>query len=198
MDSLRQRYNEILSRMEQAALRAKRDSKDITLVCVSKKQSVESMKALEAIYAENATAPVFGENYVQEIKAKRPELDAQSKIHLIGPLQSNKVKEAVALCDTIESVHSEKILKIINHEAEKLGKVQSIYLQVNISQDVQKSGFLESDLSRVLPILPQLSFLSLKGLMTITQWYDKAELARPDFAKMFEVRRKLIINFPEY
>ena len=164
----------------------------INLVAVSKLKPVELLQEYQ-VAAEKAGIPViFGENYVQEFRAKKPLLRGSYEAHLIGPLQSNKAKDAVSIFDVIESVHTEKIARVINREAAKLGKTQRIYLQVNISNDSGKSGFTPDQVITFLrESFDQLTNLKLEGLMTITALYEVVEDARPDFKALTKLAEKI-------
>jgi pyridoxal phosphate enzyme (YggS family) len=132
---------------------------------------------------------IFGENYVQELKAKRAEMGPVAEFHLIGPLQSNKIKEAVRNADVIQSVHSLSILQGIAQEASRQAKRQRVFLQVNIGNDPAKSGFSADSLTTVFDALGSLSAsIEVLGLMTITPYYESAEAARSDFARMAALR----------
>ena len=115
----------------------KAKSENVVLVAVSKTRPLEDVLA-----AYNEGARVFGENRVQEMEAKfssdRPE---DMKVYLIGQLQSNKVKKAVALADRIESVDSIKLIDKIESECSKIGKRIEVLLEVNSSGEENKSGF---------------------------------------------------------
>jgi pyridoxal phosphate enzyme (YggS family) len=145
---------------------------------------------------ERGIPVVFGESYVQELKAKRNELDKSGLVgefHLLGPLQSNKIRDAVRFADLIESVHSLKIIDGIAKEARAAGKRQSIFLQVNIGRDPQKSGFSKEQLSEACHAVGVYrDCLALRGLMTITPYYPVAEDVRADFRAFNEFRRKLL------
>ena len=177
---LGRRLSEIRLRIKSAAERAGRDPGGIALVAVSKRQPVEKMRQLQQLYGPEPV--VFGESYVQEFKGKKDRLVPPFASHLIGVLQRNKAKDAVRLFDVIQSVHSEEIAQALDHEAGKNGKVQRIFIQVNISQDQAKSGFFP-DAARefVCQQLGKLTSLSCQGLMTITRLYAEAEHARDDF-----------------
>ena len=182
----------IRERIKTAALRAKRDPGDITLVAVTKKQPLSKIQEYCSCLAAESLKPVIGENYVQEFRDKRSELPENIEAHLIGPLQSNKVKLAVSLFDVIESVDSLKVAKLIDKEARKIGKIQEVLLQVNVSSDPAKSGFGIGDLSEELfGEIKQLSNLKIAGLMTITQFYDDAEQARADFRRLKTISEQI-------
>ena len=193
MQSVAERLDVVASLLTQAAERAARSPASITLVAVSKKQSVESMRAYAVAAKARGIPVVFGESYVQEFKAKRQELGDVGQFHLIGPLQSNKIKDAVRCADVIESVHSRKVFDGIAKEAAALGKRQSIFLQVNIGKDPNKSGFTAEEIPEMCAVAAHLAqHVRLLGLMTITPYYDVAEEARGDFRAMHELRQRLV------
>ncbi len=136
----------------------------VVLLAVSKTKSYE--KVLEA-YSDGAR--LFGENRVQEIEKKFPLVRPEGmKVYLIGQLQRNKVKKAVALCDRIESVDSLELLEKIDSEAGKIGKRMEILFEVNSSGEEQKSGFrTESELINAVRRAGTLPNISLIGLMTV-------------------------------
>jgi pyridoxal phosphate enzyme (YggS family) len=188
-----ERLDTVLETIAAAAARSGRVRRDITLVAVTKTHPVSILREFSKHAAERSEPVIFGENYIQEIKAKRPEIEPSAEIHLIGPLQSNKVRDAVKLCDVIQSAHSLKVLEQIAAEAGRISKRQRIYLQVNISDDAAKSGFCEDELPTAIQLVRQSSAtLQLEGLMTITAFYDHPQDARPDFRKMAELRERLV------
>ena len=104
---------------------------------------------------------------MQEAKHKQEALGKHGYWHLIGHLQTNKARQAVALFDLIESVDSEHLLAAIDKEAERIGKVQDILLQLNIAHEEQKSGLDKEDYLALLPKLPEYKHVRLRGLMVI-------------------------------
>ncbi|MCL4135478.1 UNVERIFIED_CONTAM: hypothetical protein GTU68_035798 [Idotea baltica] len=154
------------------------------------------MKAWINFCDENNIEIIFGENYVKEYADKKAELTGNFKTHLIGPLQSNKVKKAVEIFDCIQSVHSEKVLKLINKEAEKLNKEMDVFLQVNISEDEAKSGFQKEELVEIFnkDFINKLANINIAGLMCITAFYENKEDVRPDFIKMCEIKKELELS----
>ena len=126
--------------MEAAKARRRSDLKDdVRLVAVTKNHDAEAMR--EAIAAG---AEIVGESRVQEAEKKYVLFRNTVEWHLIGHLQTNKAKQAVRIFDVIESVDSEKLANAINKEAEKIGKMQDILVQVNLAREQQKSGVIES------------------------------------------------------
>lgn len=190
-----ERLDAVLETISRAVNKRGRSRSDVTLVAVTKTHPIAVLHEFATHAAERGIPSIFGENYIQEIKAKRPEVDPSAEIHLIGPLQSNKVRDAVALCDVIQSVHSLKILELVAKEAARISKRQRIYLQVNISSDPGKSGFREDELPSVLEKVIALGDpLRLEGLMTITAFFDDPEHARPEFKRMAELRESLVVR----
>lgn len=185
---LRARLLELEERISCAARRSGRETQPIKLVAVSKKQPIELMLELEELYRCRNSRPTFGESYVQEFKKKKDQLSAGSETHLIGPLQSNKVRDAVRLFEVIESIHSAQIARAVCQEAQKINKRQRVLLQVNISDDPAKHGFLRRQLGEfIAQELPALENLDFLGLMTITRFYPKPEDVRPDFRALKEL-----------
>jgi pyridoxal phosphate enzyme (YggS family) len=187
------RLNEILARIAEACARQPPQGQPVRLVAVSKRQPIERVRALYSALPLIPNSPplILGENYVQEWAEKREELPPPSEVHLIGPLQSNKAREAVRLFDVIESVHSSKLVTLISKEAQRANKVQRIFLQVNISGDSAKSGFSPDEIPKALEQVRALPALSLEGLMTITREYATPEEARGDFRAMRSLRDRL-------
>ena len=125
-------------RITEAARNAGRQPDAVTLVCVSKTHPVEAVRA-----AITAGQWVFGENRVQEAKAKFPALKAEFpdlRLHLIGPLQSNKVRDAVALFDVIETLDRPKLARALAEEMARAGRRPAVLIQVNIGREPQKAG----------------------------------------------------------
>lgn len=178
-------FQSVKEKIAKAASAAVRDPEIISLITISKRRSLEDMQALLDAYPEQI---IFGENFVQEFEVKKPLLKGNFQSHLTGPLQSNKAKKAVALFDVIETVHSLKIAKAISKEAKKINKIQEVFLQVNISEDTAKNGFLAEELESTLPEILALDNLRVTGLMCITRLYDNPEEVRADFIKMRKLR----------
>lgn len=182
----------VLDSIESAAKAAGRSASDIVLVAVSKKKALADLLAYEMAARERGVPCVFGENYLQELKAKRVGIGDSSRFHMIGPLQSNKVKEAVLYSDVIESAHSEKVLTLIADHAQQLAKRQKVMLQVNIGKDISKSGFDHSAVVAAITLAAsRQESLELIGLMTITPYEAEPEETRVYFRAMRELRDTL-------
>ena len=138
---------------------------DGLLVAVSKTFGAD---AIEPVIA--AGQKVFGENRVQEARAKWPALKESRpdiELHLIGPLQSNKAAEAVALFDVIETVDREKIARAIKTEMDKQGRAVRLYVQVNTGLEPQKAGIAPDDTAKFVSLCRDELGLSIEGLMCI-------------------------------
>jgi pyridoxal phosphate enzyme (YggS family) len=194
-DNLHTRMIDVQQRIAAAAARAKRNLTSVRLVAVSKHQPVgliQEYLTLCSACGKGAPAPIIGENYVQEFRTKCVELKGVFEAHLIGPLQRNKAKDAVMLFDCIEAVPSWAVLEAINAAATNLGKVQRCFLQVNISHDDAKSGFVGALLlEEIHERLFSLSSIRVEGLMTVTKFYENPEDARPDFKRLAELARQI-------
>ncbi len=165
----------------EAALQNRKEAKltgdAVTLVAVTKNHAPEVITEALSLGVE-----CIGENRVQEAKHKKEVLPEGGKWHLIGHLQTNKARQAVSLFDLIESVDSERLLALLNEEAERLGKVQDILLQLNIAKEEQKTGFTKEEYLEVLPKLDAYKNIRVRGLMVIAQATSNVEETRPVFA----------------
>ena len=185
------RLQVVLEGISRAALRAGRDPNSIKLVAVSKTQSESAMRELALALNEAGRSIIFGENYVQEFKKKAAEF-SNAEVHFIGSLQRNKAKDAVKLFSCIQSVDSFELAEAVNREAGKISKIQDILLQINISNDSAKGGIPSSEtLLLAKKVVTELKNIRLLGLMTITKFYEEAELAREDFRALKKLSRIL-------
>ncbi|CAA6604874.1 conserved hypothetical protein [Rhodospirillaceae bacterium LM-1] len=156
---------EVKTQIAQASLRAGRAVGDVALVAVSKTHDADRIRP-----ALLAGQRVFGENRVQEAKAKWPALRAEFpnlELHLIGPLQTNKVKEAVALFDVIESLDRPSLAEALAKEMGKQGKRPLCLVQVNSGAEPQKAGVLPTDADAFIEDCKTRWRLPLAGLMCI-------------------------------
>lgn len=149
----------------------------ITLVAVTKNHPVEYMKEAAA-----AGITDVGENRVQEALQKLEAFpENQLKWHLIGHLQTNKAKHAVEHFDLIHSVDSEHLLKAVNKEAAKIGKVQDILLQVNVAREESKFGMEVEEFPAMCELAKSLANVRVQGLMCIAPNFEHVEDVRPIF-----------------
>lgn len=171
---------------------AKQTGDSVTLVAVTKNHAPEVITEALSLGVE-----CIGENRVQEAKHKKEVLPAGGKWHLIGHLQTNKARQAVALFDLIESVDSERLLALINDEAGRIGKVQDVLLQLNIAKEEQKTGFTKEEYLTVLEKLGEFKNIRLRGLMVIAQACSDIEETRPVFAAGYRAFCRLKETYPE-
>ena len=182
--SVLERYAEIRARMAKAAKEAGR-ADEATLVAVTKTFDAEDIvPVLETGHR------VYGENRVQEAEGKWPALRERFpglKLHLIGPLQSNKAADAVALFDVIETVDREKIARSLKAEMDKQGKQLPLYVQVNTGLEPQKAGIAPDDTARFVALCRDELGLKIEGLMCIP---PADENPGPHFALLRKLARE--------
>ncbi|MGD1019495.1 MAG: YggS family pyridoxal phosphate-dependent enzyme [Verrucomicrobiia bacterium] len=186
MSAIADNIKVIDQRIQAAADRAGRDRSEITLISISKAIEPE---AVEAALAAGQT--VFGESKVQEARAKIPVVSGRARWHLVGHLQTNKARDAVALFDVIHSVDSRKLADELNKWSERAGKTQAILLEVNVSGEASKFGLKPEDLESTLTAINQLPRLEVRGLMTVAPYATEAAEARPYFRRLRELRDAL-------
>ena len=172
----------VRARIDKAARGAGRETGAVVLVAVTKVHGPERIEpALEAGHR------VFGENRVQEAHAKWPALKARYRdveLHLIGPLQTNKVKEAVALFDVIETLDREKLARALARETEKTGRCLRVYVQVNTGEEAQKAGVAPDETDALVALCRDELGLEVAGLMCLPPVEDEAGL---HFALLAEI-----------
>jgi PLP dependent protein len=176
------RLAEVRERISRAARDCGRDPDAVTLVCVSK-----TFEADAILPALEAGERVFGENRVQEAQGKWPALRERFPdldLHLIGPLQSNKSEDAVALFDTIETVDRPKIAAALAKAIEKSGRHPRLYVQVNTGAEPQKAGVLPEEADAFLASCRGEHGLTISGLMCIPPVDDQAS---PHFALLAKI-----------
>lgn len=188
--TISENFQEISHQIAQAEAQAGRAPGSVTLVAVSKVHSPEAI--LEAV---EAGALIFGENRVQEARAKIPLLPSRLQWHLIGHLQSNKVRQALPLFERIHSVDSLDLARDINRIAGELGLFPKILLEVNVAGESTKFGFKPDTLREQMEEILKLDRLALDGLMAIPPFTPKAEESRPYFVALRECRDRLAEEF---
>jgi pyridoxal phosphate enzyme (YggS family) len=180
------RLARIRERIAAAARRSGRDPAEIALVGASKLQPVS---ALAEAYAAGLRR--FGENRVQEGRAKVPDLPGDIEWHLLGPLQSNKVRPAVELFTFFHAVDRPSIAEALDAEARRRGKVLTGLLEVNLGGETSKHGFAPETLDAESAPLAALDHLRIAGLMAIPPPGDDAEASRPWFRRLAGLRDEL-------
>jgi pyridoxal phosphate enzyme (YggS family) len=180
----------IRKQIDAAAAACGRNSAEITLVGVSKKQSVEKMRQ-----AIDAGLTDLGENYIQEAVDKIEAIGKPSACwHFIGHLQSNKARFAVQYFDLIHTVDKIKLAKEIDKQAKKIDKRQKILLQVNIAEEETKSGAGAGEVVELAQAVTQFDHLELQGLMCMPPYSDDPEEARPYFRHLAGIREQIVAS----
>jgi len=176
-----QRLKEVRGRIDAAAARAAREPEDVTLIAISKTQPDARIEAALA-----AGQRVFGENRVQEAEAhwaaRRESVD-DLELHLVGPLQTNKVRDAVALFDVIQTVDRPKLAEHLAREFARAGTPRRCFIQVNTGEEPQKAGVVPAEADGFIAACRALE-LPVEGLMCIP---PADEPAPPHFALLGEI-----------
>ena len=180
--SIAMNYAEVKSRMEAACVRAGRDPKEVTLIAVSKTKPVSML-----MEAYEAGARTFGENKVQEITEKFPQMPEDAKFHMIGHLQTNKVGQVIEKAVLIHSVDSVHLAEKIEKEAAKRNMVKEILLEVNVAEEDSKFGLKMEEVIPTLEIIKTFPHVCVKGLMTIAPFVEDAEENRKYFKELYQL-----------
>ena len=166
----------IRNQIVNAAKKSGRLLQDISIIGVTKTIDVDRM---EMLYDEGIIS--FGENKVQELMDKYDRFQNRIKWHLIGHLQTNKVKYIVGKVELIHSVDSIDVLGEIDKRAKKLGIIQNVLIQVNVSGEETKYGFSPDEVAHVIEVAKDYKSIKVKGLMTMAPNYENVENTRPVF-----------------
>jgi pyridoxal phosphate enzyme (YggS family) len=183
-DHIAGNLTQVRARIAGAAQEAGRDPGDVALVAVSKTHPAAAVEAALA-----AGQSLFGENRVQEAQGKFPALKAAHpglRLHLIGPLQTNKAKDALALFDVIETLDRPKLARALAKEADKAGRLPDCYIQVNTGEESQKAGILPAEADAFIAECRALD-LPVQGLMCIPPVDEEPAL---HFAFLREIARR--------
>lgn len=174
---------ENLARIQQriiaAARHAGRDPGEIKLVAVSKHFSADLIREAFA-----AGQTIFGENYIQEVAEKRKLLPKEISLHFIGHLQRNKAKLAAENCTVIETIDSFNLARTLNNHLLLAQRAMEVLIQVNIANEVGKSGIAAEETLQLLTQMQDLSQLKVSGLMTIPPFSKDPEDSRPYFRNL--------------
>jgi len=182
MDLLRN-INSVRERIAAACARAGREPSSVTLVAVTKGQPPELISE-----AARLGLTLFGENKIQEAKAKIPLCLGRLRWHFIGHLQTNKCREAVELFEMVQSVDSLHVAEELNKRAEQAAKTLPILMEVNIVGEASKFGYRPEKLRTELSQLNALPRLEIHGLMTVPPWSSEPENVRPVFRQLRELK----------
>jgi pyridoxal phosphate enzyme (YggS family) len=175
----------VQQRITAACERAGREPSSVTLLAVSKNHPPEVVSE-----ATRLGLTFFGENKVQEAKAKIPLCPGRLRWHMLGHLQTNKCRDAVELFEMIQSVDSLHLAEEINKRAEQASKTMPILLEVNAGGEASKFGYGPEKLLEDLPRINQLGRLEIHGLMTVPPWSPNPEKVRPIFRQLRELKTK--------
>lgn len=177
----------VLERISEAAAKCGRDPRGIKLLAASKAQSASRIR--EAIAAG---IRLFGENYVQEAKAKKEIIQDPVEWHMIGHLQRNKVRVALNLFDLIESLDSVELARELDKEGKRQGKTVRAFVEVNLGGEESKSGIAKEKVASLLQEAGALSHVRVEGLMVVPPFKEDAEEARPYFRGLRELEADLM------
>ncbi len=183
----------IRQRIRAACDRTGREANSVTLLAVTKSHPPEVVQE-----AAKLGQIFFGENKVQEAKAKIPLCPGKLRWHFIGHLQSNKCRDAVELFEMIQSVDSLSLAQEINRRAEQAAKRMSVLIEVNVAGEASKFGYQPDRLLAELKAINVLPRLEIRGLMTLPPWSPEAEESRPHFRRLRElkVRAEQVLGAP--
>jgi pyridoxal phosphate enzyme (YggS family) len=181
-DEIRERLARVREQIARAAERTGRSEKDITLIAVSK--TFDSQTVQQAVLAG---ASDLGENRVQEAITKAPKVTGDVRWHLIGHLQSNKVRHAVEIFSVIHSVDRADLVARLDRIAGEIGRKPQILVQIDLAHEPTKSGADENDLPAIVEALDSARHLELSGLMTLPPFFESPEKTRPYFRKLREI-----------
>ncbi len=176
---IRENLSEVQNHIKNAISRCGRNESEVCLIAVSKTKPVELiMEAYEAGIRD------FGENKVQELVSKYEEMPKDIRWHMIGHLQTNKVKYIVDKVCLIHSVDSVKLAKEISKEAQKRGIICDILLEVNVADESSKFGISCEEVPETVETIAALPGIRIRGLMTVAPYVDDPEKNRPVFRKL--------------
>mgnify|MGYP000279956865 FL=1 len=178
---IKENLDQVRETINAACIRAGRRPEEVTLIAVSKTKPVPM---LEEAYA--AGTRDFGENKVQEILAKKPELPQDIRWHMIGHLQRNKVSQVIGNAVMIHSVDSLRLARQIEAEAAKKEVDVDILLEVNVAREESKYGFMLEEVEDAVMAIKDFPHVHIKGLMTIAPFVDNPEENRGIFKKLYE------------
>ncbi|MBI5144757.1 MAG: YggS family pyridoxal phosphate-dependent enzyme [Candidatus Omnitrophica bacterium] len=196
---IKENIAKIRERIGLVCSRVNRDYKEITIIAVSKGRSAQE---IEEVIEAGITD--IGENKIQEAILKYNDITSQRanaqriKWHMVGHLQTNKVKEAVKIFDLIQSVDSLRLAQEIDKQAAKINKIQDILIEVNVAQEASKFGLKPEETIPAVKEINKLKNVNIKGLMTIAPIVDHLEESRPYFKKLKELLEELNARRPTH
>ena len=179
---VREQYLEVKEKIERACRRVGRDPKEVTLIAVSKTKPAEMLRE-----AYEAGARDFGENKVQEILEKKPQMPEDTRFHMIGHLQRNKVHQVIDKAVLIHSVDSLRLAKQIESDASRQGILVPVLLEVNVAREESKFGFFAEEAEQAVREIASMPHISVKGFMTIAPFVENPEENRKVFQELYQL-----------
>jgi len=179
MSTISENLKRLEERIEKAALRSGRKKEDITLVAVTK--NVEPERINQGI---DAGIKIIGENRIQEAEEKFKFIAKDVEKHLVGHLQTNKVKKALELFDLIQSVDSLHLAQEISKRAADKGKTAEVLIEVNTSGELSKYGVKPDEVPGFVEEVEKFEYIKIRGLMTVGLLTDEMDKVRPCFVKL--------------
>ena len=174
--------------IQAACAKSNRVREEITLIAVSKTKPVSMLQEIYDLGIRD-----FGENKVQELSEKHPQMPYDMNWHLIGHLQTNKVKQVIDKACLIHSVDSIRLAEAIEKEAAKKDRIVNILLEVNVAEEESKFGFKVDEVMSAIHQIASFSHVKIKGLMTIAPFVENPEQNRSVFAQL----KKLSVDIAE-
>lgn len=190
---LTENLQKVEQNIQDACKKANRAREEITLIAVSKTKPVAMLKEVYNLGIRH-----FGENKVQELSEKHPQLPQDVNWHLIGHLQTNKVKQVIDKATLIHSVDSIHLAEVIEKEAAKRDLITDILIEVNVAEEESKFGFKVQEVLSAVETIASFPHIRIKGLMTIAPFVENPEENRSIFARLqklsVDIRSKNIDN----
>ena len=186
MDVISANFSTVMETIRRSAERKGRDPAGVRLLAASKQQDLVKVRG-----AIEAGVRLFGENYVQEAKAKVEAIEEPVEWHMIGHLQKNKIRQAVQLFSLIETLDSLDLAALLEQEGRKRGHPIRAYVEVNLAKEESKSGICEENLLPLLKKVGTFSHLRIEGLMVIPPLRGDPEEVRPFFRRLKELKESL-------
>ena len=181
-----QRISLVRARIQRAAIANGRPASDVTIVAVTKNVGLPAIRGAFALGLSD-----FGENRVQEARSKVPEAGIQARWHMIGHLQTNKVRHALQLFSLLHSLDRAELAAEIQRQCDRMGVICHVLVQVNVSGEMSKSGVSPEDTGALFVSLRPYDRIHVDGLMTIAPYCDDPEETRPVFRKLFQMARAI-------
>ncbi len=191
MKTIAERVADIQAEVAEACDRAGRTPEEVTVLAATKTRTVP-----EIVEAVQAGVTHLGENYVQELVAKKAEIDAAGydsiSWHAIGHIQRNKVRLLVSFCTLIQSVDSLRLAEEIDTRAARVGRTQPVLVEVNVSGEASKFGVTPAQVGELARRITELPHLELQGLMTMPPYSEDPETSRPQFQVLRALAEELV------